>query len=131
MCAGTDLIPDLYLRAELHQQLCCVGTVGGQAAHRCAEVRKAGDGFTGLGASTGPFGVSRAGCGAGGETGASCCCQTHQPDQSPDVCQTQRLQTSRKAAARATVEPEGRQCEGKEEGWCVRVCVLLVVLKYS
>lgn len=92
----------VYLSAELHQQLGCVGTVGGQAAHCCAEVSQTGDGFARLGGPPGPFGVAGAGCRTGGKTGSACCRQAHQPDQSPDVSQTKRLQTCCKAAARAT-----------------------------
>lgn len=47
-----------YLSAELHQQLGSVGAVGGQAAHRRAEVGQAGDGFAGLGGATGTLAVA-------------------------------------------------------------------------
>lgn len=100
----------LYLSAELYEQLGRVGAVGSQAAHRRAEVGQTGDGFAGLGGSAGSFVLTRAGCRAGGEASATCRCQAHQPDQSPDVGQTQRLQTGCQAAARATVR------EIKEEG---------------
>lgn len=101
----------VYLSAELHQQFGSIRTVGGQAAHRCAEVSQTGDGFAGLGGPTGPFSVAGAGCRTGGQTGSACCRQAHQPDQSPDVGQTERLQTCCKAAARATVW-EGRKGGG-------------------
>lgn len=106
-------INDLYLSAELHQQLSCIGTVGCQTAHCSAEVCQAGDWFISLGGPAGPVAVSRARCGTGGETGTTRCCQTHQPNQSPDVCQAQRLQTSCKAAARATVG---------ENRWAAETC---------
>lgn len=106
----------VYLSAELHQQLGGVGTVGGQAAHCCAEVSQTGDGFARLGGSTGPFSVAGACCRTGGETGSACSRQAHQPDQSPDVSQTERLQTCCKAAARAAVR-EGRKGGGGKEGW--------------
>lgn len=113
MYTASVFINDLYLSAELHQQLSCIGTVGCQAAHCSTEVCQAGDWFIGLGGSTGPVAVSRAGCGTGGETCATRCCQTHQPNQSPNVCQAQRLQTSCKAAARATVG---------EDRWAAEMC---------
>lgn len=90
----------MYLSAELHQQLGSVGTVGGQAAHCCAEVSQAGDGFAGLGGPSRPFSVTRAGCRTGGKTCSARRRQAHQSDQSPDVGQTERLQTCCQAAAR-------------------------------
>ena len=96
----------MYLSAELHQQLGSVGTVGGQAAHRCAEVRQAGDGFARLGGSTRPLRVTRPRDGTGGETGSARRRQAHQSDQGPDVSQTQRLQSCCEAAARATEREE-------------------------
>ena len=105
----------MYLSAELHQQLGSVGAVGGQAAHSCAEVSQTGDGFARFGGPTGPFRVTGARCWTGGKTGSACSRQTHQPDQSPDVGQTQRLQTGCQAAAGATVM-EGERGEYRGEG---------------
>lgn len=98
-----------YLRAELHQQFGSIGTVGGQAAHCCAEVGQTGDGFAGLGGPAGSFGVARAGCRTGGKAGAACCCQAHQSDESPDVSQSERLQTGCEAAAGTAVWEGGRE----------------------
>lgn len=94
----------MYLGAELHQQFGSIRTVGGQAAHCSAEIGQAGYGFAGLSNSTGPFSMAGAGCGTGRKTSTTCCCQTHQSDQGPDVGQAQRFQTSCKAAAGTTEE---------------------------
>lgn len=104
-----DLLTDkcVYLCAELHQQLCRVGAVGGQAAHGGAEVSQTGDGFARLGRSAGPFGVAGASCWTGGEASTACRRKAHQPDQSPDVSQTKRLQAGCKTAAGAAVWHRG------------------------
>lgn len=110
----------MYLRAELHQQLGSVGTVGGQAANCRAEVSQARDGLARFRSSTGPFSVAGTWCRTRGKTSTACRGKAHQPDQSPDVSQTKRLQACCKATAWATMWQgrkggEDGQREGKEK----------------